>query len=168
MPRGVYRYELLKGKLIKMPPAGSEHGKVAMKIGWRLAQYVTAQALGETYAAETGFRLASNPDTVRAPNVAFVTRERVDEAGEVAGFWPGAPDLAVEVVSPGDTSTEVESKVSEWLRAGTRMVVVINARQEAVTVYRSLEDVVILTRGGILDGGEVVPGWTLPINEIFG
>ena len=168
MPRGVYRYELVKGKLIKMPPAGKPHGVLAMRIGWRLARYVEDHSLGQVCAAETGFRLASNPDTVRAPDAAFISRERLETEGEVAGFWPGAPDLAVEVVSPGDTNTEVEDKVFEWLRAGTRMVVVINPRQETVTVYRSLEEVVVLNRDDVLDGGEVVPGWTLPVHELFG
>ena len=161
------RYELLKGELVKMAPAGREHGVRAMRIGWRLAQHVEANGLGEVLAAETGFRLASEPDTVRAPDVAFVKQERVAEAGESRGFWPGAPDLAGEVVSPGYTYPEVEDKVLEWLDAGTLMVVVVNPRQRTVTIYRSRTDIVILTQGDILDGKDVVPGWSLPIQELF-
>lgn len=166
-PDDGFRYELVKGELVKMAPAGSEHGKLAMRVGWRLAQHVESQNLGNVYAAETGFQLASNPDTVRAPDVAFVRQERVAEAGEVRGFWPGAPDLAVEVVSPGDTYAEVEDKVLDWLDAGTLMVAVVNPRQRTVTIYRSRADIVILTRDDLLDGNNVVPGWILPIRELF-
>ena len=166
-PDDGFRYELVKGELVKMAPAGSEHGKLAMRVGWRLAQHVESQNLGNVYAAETGFQLASNPDTVRAPDVAFVRQERVAEAGEVRGFWPGAPDLAVEVVSPGDTYAEVEDKVLDWLDAGTLMVAVVNPRQRTVTIYRSRADIVILTRDDLLDGNNVVAGWILPIRELF-
>ena len=166
-PDDGFRYELVKGELVKMAPAGSEHGKLAMRVGWRLAQHVESQELGNVYAAETGFQLASGPDTVRAPDVAFVRQERVEGAGEVRGFWPGAPDLAVEVVSPGDTYAEVEDKVLDWLDAGTLMVAVVNPRQRTVTIYRSRADIVILTRDDLLDGNNVVPGWILPIRELF-
>ncbi len=167
LPVDGFRYDLVKGVLLKMAPAGREHGVLAMRIGWRLAQHVEANDLGEVLAAETGFRLSSDPDTVRAPDVAFVRLERVAEAGETRGFWSGAPDLAVEVVSPGDTYSEVEDKVLDWLDAGTLMVVVVNPRQRTVTLYRSRADIVILTRNDVLDGQDVVPGWSLPIQELF-
>lgn len=93
--------------------------------------------------------------------------DHISEAGEPHGYWPGAPDLAVEVVSPEDVYTELEEKVLEWLEAGTRMVVVVNPRKRAVTVYRSLSDVVVLTNHDILDGGDVVPGWKLPLGNLF-
>ena len=166
-PDDGFRYELVKGELVKTAPAGREHGKLAMRIGWRLAQHVEANNLGEVLAAETGFKLASDPDTVRAPDAAFVRRERVAEAGDARGFWSGAPDLAVEVVSPGDTYSEVEDKVLDWLDAGTLMVVVVNPRQRTVTLYRSRADIVILTQSDILDGKDVVPGWSLPVADLF-
>ena len=168
MPDDGFRYELVKGELKQMAPAGSEHGDLAMRIGWRLAQHVEEHKLGKAFAAETGFRLTSNPDTIRAPDLAFVSENRIAEAGEVIGFWPGGPDLAVEVVSPGDTYNEIEDKVLDWLDAGTRMVVVVNPRQRTVTLYRSRADIVILTQDDILDGNDVVPGWSLPVAEIFG
>jgi hypothetical protein len=102
MPDDGFRYELVQGELRRMNPAGNVHGRIAVRITWRLAQYVEENRLGTVYAAETGFRLASDPDTVRAPDVAFVSQARVEAVGEVEGFWPEAPDLAVEVVSPGD------------------------------------------------------------------
>ena len=167
MPRDGFRYELLKGELVKMAPAGSQHGTLAMRVGWRLAQHVESLELGTAFAAETGFRLSSNPDTVRAPDAAFVSQRRVEEAGEVQGYWPGAPDLAVEVISPSDTYTEVENKVLDWLDAGTAMVVVVNPRQQTVTVYRSRSEIAILTAGDTIDGSDVVPGWTLPVQDLF-
>jgi Uma2 family endonuclease len=120
------------------------------------------------YAAETGFKLASNPDHVRAPDAAFIRRERLEQLGEVEGFWPGAPDLVVEVVSPSDTFLEVQDKVFDWLDAGCRMVVVVTPRKRAVTVYRSLSDVKVLGEADVLDGADVVPGWRLPVKDLFG
>jgi Uma2 family endonuclease len=133
-----------------------------------LAQYVQAHDLGEVFAAETGFKLAANPDTVRAPDVAFVRRERADEVGDTDGYWPGAPDLAVEVISPGDLYTEVEETVLAWLEAGTRMVIVLNPRRRTAQVYRSPNQVRVLLEGDTLDGEDVVPGWTLPVAALFG
>ena len=167
MPDDGFRYELVKGELKKMAPAGSEHGDLAMRIGWRLAQHVENHKLGKTFASETGFQIASNPDSVRAPDLAFVSEKRVEEAGEVIGYWPGAPDLAVEVISPTDRYTAVQAKVLDWLDAGTLMVAVVNPRQQTVTVYRSRTDITILTGNDIMDGQDVVPGWTLAIRELF-
>lgn len=167
LPDEGFRTELVKGELRKMAPASHDHGKITVRVTWPLAQYVDAHKLGIVYAAETGFHIESDPDTVRAPDVAFVRRERVEEAGEVEGFWPGPPDLAVEVISKGDTYAEVEEKVMDWLNAGTRMVVLVNPRKRMVTVYRSLTDIVILTAQDTLDGGDVVPGWRMPVSEIF-
>ena len=126
-----------------------------------------AHTLGTVYAAETGFKLASNPDVVRAPDVAFVRRERVEEVGDVEGYWPGAPDLAVEVISPSDTYGEVQEKVFDWLDAGTKMVILVMPRKRTVTVYRSLSDIIMLTEHDMLDGGDVVPGWKIPVRELF-
>jgi len=167
MPDDGFRYELVNGELRRMAPASRRHGVLAMRAGWRLAQYVEAQGLGEVYAAETGFQLSWDPDTVLAPDVAFASRQRLEEVGEVEGYWPGAPDLAVEVISPNDRYTEVEEKVLKWLDAGTRVVVVLNPRHRTVTVYRSRTDITILTEEDTLDGQDVVPGWTVPIKELF-
>ena len=124
MPDDGFRYELVQGELRRMNPAGNVHGRVAMSFAWRLAQYVDENKLGTVYAAETGFRLATDPDTVRAPDAAFVSRASNEAVGEVEGFWPESPDLAVEVISPGDNYADVEEKVFAWLDAGTKIVVV--------------------------------------------
>ncbi len=167
MPDDGFRYELVKGELRKMAAAGHQHGRIAINVTMSLGQHVRAHDLGNVYAAETGFKLASDPDTVRAPDVAFIRRERVAEVGDAGGYWPGAPDLAVEVISPGDTYTEVEEKILEWLDAGTRMVIVVNPRRRVVTVYRSMADITILTENDMLDGGDVVPGWSMPVRDVF-
>ncbi|HEV2146851.1 MAG TPA: Uma2 family endonuclease [Longimicrobiaceae bacterium] len=167
MPDDGLRRELVRGELREMTPAGYRHGSVAMRIGSHLHVHVEANDLGVAFAAETGFRLESAPDTVRAPDAAFVRKERVDATDDPEGFWPGAPDLAVEVVSPGDSFGEVEEKVFDWLAAGCRMVVVVNPRKRTATVYRSRSDIVVLTEDDELDGRDVVSGWRLPVREIF-
>ena len=162
-----FRYELVRGELKKMSPSGRQHGKIAIEIGSRLHQYVKTHNLGEVYAAETGFKLASNPDTVLAPDAAYVCQEKVDTLDDTQGFVPGPPDLAVEVISPNDTYTEVEEKSLHWLESGVKIVVVVDPRKKTVTVYRSQNDIAILSDNAVLDGGDVVPGWQLPIQDLF-
>jgi Uma2 family endonuclease len=151
-----------------MAPAGHPHGRIAMRIAAHLFQHVEASRLGAVYAAETGFLLARNPDTVRAPDAADERRERVEGVGETGGYWPGAPDLAVEVVSPGDAYAEVESEVTEWLRAGTRMVIVVDASDRSLKIHRRLTDVAVLTEDDVIDGADVVQEWRLPVRRLFG
>lgn len=167
MPDDGFRYELVKGELRKMSPSGSEHAVIIGRITVRLGLYVEANGLGLYFGAEGGFKISSDPDTVRAPDLAFVRRERVPEAGVPKNFWPGAPDLAVEVISPGDTYNEVNEKVKDWLDAGTRAVWIVNPRQRVVSVYRSMKDVTFLSEEDELDGGAVVPGFRCKVSEIF-
>jgi Uma2 family endonuclease len=167
MPDDGFRYELVKGELRKMSPAGGEHGVVVVNATLLLGQHVKTNNLGVCCGAETGFKIASDPDTVRAPDLAFVSRERIPEEGVPKKFWALAPDLAVEVVSPGDTFSEVEEKVEEWLAAGARAVWVLNPKWRGVSVYRSMTDVTRLSEEDELDGGEVVPGFRCKVSEIF-
>jgi Uma2 family endonuclease len=169
MPDDGVRRELVGGELREMTPAGDEHGYLALRIASRLERHVDANKLGRTYTAETGFKISSNPDTVRAPDAAFVNRERVEAAGRISGYRSGAPDLAVEVVSPNDRHSEVLDKALDWLEAGCRMVLVADPEPRRVTVYRSREDIRVLTAdaGDVLDGADVVPGWRLSLAEIF-
>src|SRR6266508_305446 len=167
LPQDEFRYELVNGELKKMSPAGQRHGRITVRLTEPLAKYVREHQLGQVYAAETGFKLKSNPDTVRAADIAFVQRERLEVLGETESFWPGAPDLAVEVNSPSDTVREVEKKVMEWLEFGARLVWVVSSKMYSVTVYRSLNEIVVLTEKDTLDGGDVVPGFQIRITEIF-
>jgi Uma2 family endonuclease len=167
LPRGQFRYELINGELKKMSPAGHHHGRVIVRLATPLAQHVIEKGLGEVYAAETGFKLKSNPDTVRAPDIAFITRQRVEAEGDTTGYWPGAPDLAVEVLSPDDRVSEVEQKVSEWLEAGSKQVWVVSPKLKTVTVYRSTTDIAVLAENNTLTGGDVVSGFRIAVAKIF-
>lgn len=168
LPDDGFRYELVDGKLRKTTPAGGQHGRIAMRVGRLLANHVEENGLGVVYAAETGFRLTSAPDTVRAPDAAYVGRERAAGLEEVQGYVPGAPDMAVEVVSPGDGYSEVVEKAFYWLDAGTRLVVVVDPRRRNVTLYRSRDDIRVLAEDAVLDGSDVVPGWSVSVRELFG
>ena len=166
LPDDCHRYELVRGELIQMAPPGLSHGRFAGCFIHSLWSHVEARSLGQVYP-ETGYRLSSNPDTVRAPDASFISRDRLAEVGETDGYWPGAPDLAVEVISPNDRYTDVEAKVSEWLDAGTRMVIVVNPRRRSVRVHRSPTEVDDLVEGDAIEGGDVVPGWSMPISGLF-
>src|SRR5262249_7296776 len=138
MPEDGYRYELVKGELIQMSPTGEQHGYVTMKLAGALHRHVKQQSLGKVYAAETGFKLESDPDTVRAPDIAFVRNEIIEKTGRLEGYRSGAPDLVVEVLSPSDRAIKVEAKVAQWLETGAQMVWVVSPELHTVTVYRSL------------------------------
>lgn len=167
MPKDGFHYELVKGELKRMPPTGREHGGVTMNLAAPLHLYVKLNKLGQVYAAETGFKLQSDPDTVRAPDIAFVRAERIHSTNREQGYGDGAPDLAVEVLSPGNTKREMTDKVEEYLAAGGRLVWAVNPKSKTVTVYRSFTDVATLTENDTLDGGDVVPGFQIPVAEIF-
>ena len=167
MPQDGKRYELIQGKLHMMSPSRNEHGRITVRLTWRIAQHVEREDLGVVFAAETGFLLQTNPDTVRAPDLAFVTKARQTAAGSVEGYWPGAPDLAVEVVSPNDSFSEVEEKTLAWLAAGARVVWIVDPRQRHVTVYRDRDDIVVLDRDATLAAPDLFPGWQVRVGEIF-
>jgi Uma2 family endonuclease len=167
LPANGMRRELVAGELREMTPAGSEHGFIQLRLAARLTAYVETHQLGATFSSDTGFVLTRDPDTVRSPDLAFVGRKRIDEMGIPPGYWPGAPDLAVEVVSPSDRYSDVEEKVQEWLAAGARLVWVVNPAGRCVTVHRSREASLLIDEQNTLDGAEVVPGFTCPVADIF-
>lgn len=136
LPREGLRTELVEGEVQAMAPAFEDHGVVTMRLGGLLFQHVRANDLGEVYAAETGFLIARNPDTVRAPNVAFIRQERMPPHGGKPGWVQVMPDLVAEVVSSGDRISEVDDKVRMWLEAGVRMVLVAWPDRRTIDVYR--------------------------------
>lgn len=140
---------------------------IALRLAARVFSFVESHDLGVVFTAETGFHLASDPDTVRAPDLAFVRRERIPESGIPTGYWPGAPDLAVEVISPGDTYEEVEEKVSQWLGAGTLLVWIVNPRHRTVTVRSEADTARILSDTDDLLGGQLLPGFRCAIAKLF-
>ena len=161
LPDDGWRYELVRGELRKLSPTGERHGHVAAEIIASLSSYVKERRLGRVYASETGFRISRQPDTVRAPDVAFVSAERVVSR---ATFIEGAPDIAVEVTSPGDTYSEIEEKTLDWLRAGVRAVVIVDPRTKTARVHRSTGAIAV---GETIEIEDVIPGWRLPLAELF-
>jgi len=160
------RCELVRGELMMMSPAGSRHGGIVVNISTAMWQFVKAHRLGRVFGAETGFIIARDPDSVLAPDVAFVSRERI-LADLPAEFFPGPPDLAVEVVSPSDRAGEVLDKSQDWLEAGCRLVWVADPKTRTVTIYRSQRENIALALDDVLDGEDVLPGFRLPVSEIF-
>jgi Uma2 family endonuclease len=166
MPNNARR-ELVRGEVRTMSPAGFEHGAVIVSVSVALAVHVKAHRLGVVLGAGTGFVLARNPDVVRGADVAFVQASRIPAAGLPVKFWEGAPDLAVEVVSPGDTVDEVEEKVADYLEAGARMVWVVNPRRKTVTVHRPGAQPFVFRVGDVLEGDDVVPGFRMGVADVF-
>jgi Uma2 family endonuclease len=158
------RCELIDGVLVEMPPVGGPHARITTTLIVLL--HPVAHVLGELYT-ELGCILARNPDRVRAPDVAFIRMERIPPEGEPRGFWEIAPDLVVEVVSPNDTPAEIQLKVREWIEAGVRLVWVVYPDTRTVSVVRSLLDREELTSDDTLDGGEVLPGFSCRVAEVF-
>lgn len=161
------RAELVGGELIMMSPTKRKHGKTSARIARLLDEFVERGNLGDVTGAETGFLVARDPDTVRAPDAAFVRLDRVPLEDEPDFFYPFAPDLAVEVVSPSDSWTELEQKVRMWLDAGCRLVWVLDPRSKTVHVYAPGGTCRVLSDPEVLDGLDVLPGFTVHIGRLF-
>jgi Uma2 family endonuclease len=167
LPADGFRYELVEGELRQISPAGYDHGALAARLAGALIQHIEGGDLGEVCGSDTGFKIKTAPDTVRAPDVAFIRQERIAQVGDREGYGDGAPDLVVEVISPNDKVSEVEEKVQEWLEAGSALVWVISPRMRTVTVYRSQHEILVLTENDMLDGGDTVPGFQYPVARLF-
>jgi Uma2 family endonuclease len=167
LPDNGMRRELVRGEVIEMTPTAAESGRISMRIALRLGTFVEEKRAGACYTAEAGFTIARDPDAVRAPDVAFVRRDRLPEEPLTEGFFPGAPDLAVEVVSPTDQAVDVQEKVNDYLKAGTSLVWVVYPRLRQVVVHRSLAESFTVEEGGTLTGDPVLPDLSIPVKEIF-
>jgi Uma2 family endonuclease len=173
LPRDGQRHALIAGVLRTMAPAGDDHGRYIIHLTAPLALHVLRNKLGAVYAAETGFRLARRPDTVQAADLAFVRRARVRPFGpKRPSYFEGAPDLAVEVVSPDDRYTEVAETVQTWLAHETAVVLVIDPRQRTVTIHRATAEpghaeVRTLGEADTLTIPDLFGAWALPVATIF-
>lgn len=159
--------ELVRGVLVVREPTGFRHGAVSATLTKLLAHHVDERGQGRVLAAETGFHIMADPDTVRAPDVAFVRRERLPDP-DASGFPAQAPDLAVEVLSPGDRPGEVLAKVADWLTAGSRLVWVVDPARREVRVYRQDGSETLLSTADVLAGEDVVPGFECGLTVLFG
>jgi Uma2 family endonuclease len=166
LPDDGWRRELVRGHVVREPPAGYRHGRIAIRMGAILHAFVQERGLGEVVGAETGFILRVEPPTVRAPDVAFVASGRL--GSDPVGFAPLAPDLAVEIVSPSNTATEIHAKVIDYLDAGTRLVWVVDPLTRTITSYRSREAIRLVTEDEELDGDPVLPSFRLRVAELLG
>jgi Uma2 family endonuclease len=160
------RCELLRGELRMMSPSGSLHGRITAYVAGLLWDYVKEHPTGEVFGAETGFIMACNPDTVRAPDVAFVTNARLPDPLP-PGFFPGPPDLAVEVLSPGDRASEVTAKTRDWLAAGCQEVWNVDPQTQTITVHRADGIISLLNSSDMLESAVLLPGFQLVIKELF-
>lgn len=164
---GDARSELIEGVIHTMPPTFEDHGKYTMRLSILLGHYVLTHHLGEMYAAETGFLLARNPDTVRAPDIAFIQRDRLPSPQPKPRWVPVIPDLVAEVASSGDRPAEIRRKAAMWMDAGVRLVWVVLPGERIVEVYRAGAAVARLGDTDMLDGADVVPGFSTPVAAIF-
>ena len=149
-----------------MSPAGSLHGKIAARLGALLYKFVEQNKLGIVFGAETGFHIRRNPDTVLAPDVAFVRADRIPNPLP-QGFFPGPPDLAVEVLSPNDRASEVQAKIRDWLDSGCRAVWIVDPQTKSLTIYKSSHDIVALNVADTLTDALLLPGFSAAVSEIF-
>ena len=166
IPNDDYHYELVEGRVVRVIPPGSRHAVLATRIAVLLSQHTEAHSLGAVMTP-AGFELARNPDTVREPDVAFVHSRRIPETGVPDGFWPGPPDLAVEIRSPGDRPSEISAKISDYLARGVRLVWVVDPKAKTVTTHVPQSPAVTLGMDDVLDAGDIVPGFACPVRRIF-
>lgn len=168
IPNTRFGYELVRGQLKKYMPTGFLHGLIASRIGRIIGNFADENDLGVTFAAETGFLIFQNPDTVRAPDLAFITKDKFKKHGITEKFFPGAPDLAVEVVSPSDRKKDIEEKIRDYLKAGVALVWIIYPQNKIVAVHRQNNITSILRETDELDGENVLPDFRCSLEEIFG
>jgi Uma2 family endonuclease len=165
--RDGHRYEIVDGELIDMGNSGAKHGNVCSLLMILLGGYVHVQRLGAMFDSSTAFKMKNG--NKRSPDISFFAKERLKGLEELpTGFLEGAPDLAVEVLSPNNTIEEIDNKIAEYFENGARLVWVINPVQHYMLVYRSgQEPDRLLKSSDSLDGEEVIPGFTLPMSDLF-
>lgn len=159
--------ELIRGVLCETVSVGKIHGRIAMTFGSALVAYVRPRRLGTVIGSDAGVLVQRNPDTVREPDIAYISAERLPLDDQSDGYLEVAPELVVEIVSPSDREQEVNDKTLMWLSLGVTMVIEVYPAERAVMVHRADGPAVTLTGDDVLDGGDVLPGFRLPLSEIF-
>jgi Uma2 family endonuclease len=167
LPDDGNRYELVRGELICMSPSAFLPSAVAGRMLVALGGFVLSRGLGEVGSAEGGFRLARDPDTVRAPDVWFVRSGRVPAGDATTQFFEGAPDIAVEILSPSDRYVDVMTKVREYLDTGTSLVWAIDPLGRSAALFRPGGVAQLIDENGMLDGGDILPGFSMVLREIL-
>jgi Uma2 family endonuclease len=164
----VERFELIEGVPYEMSPSGIDHGDYQAILHLELGNFVRKNRLGRTYVSDAGFVMTRNPDTVLVPDVSFVSKERLPNGQRAPiGFASFAPDIAIEVVSPSNTESEILRKTGIYLAGGVRAVWLVRPEQRTVTVFTPDAPERILQMGETLDGGNILPGFALPLVDIF-
>lgn len=166
MPEDGYRYELIQGELKKMSPGGEKHGAAIAKFTGYLAFHVYENELGTVCGAETGYKIKENPDDVKAPDVSFTSKSRIQEENLIDQYSTIPPDLVVEVTSPSDYPKKVQEKIDMWLAFGVSLVITINPINRTVSLNR-LNSSVTLTENDILDLDDIVPNFSYPISKLL-
>ena len=161
-----HRYELVEGRLLVREPAGYTHGSAAAQLIARLVSYVDRHGLGVVLSTDTGYVLRRGPDTVRAPDASFVSLDRIPRP-KPRSFAELAPDLAVEILSPSNRPAEIEARVRDLFRAGTRLVWILDPERLAASIRRPGREPLQLSPYDELDGEDVIPGFRCPLSEIF-
>ena len=164
--RGI-KGELIRGVLIEKVPTIGKHGEVVMRFGIGIGNHVLPLGLGRIFGSDAGVLLERNPDTVREPDVGFISAERMPLDIEANSYLEVVPELIVEVSSPSDTRREVEEKARMWLSFGALLVWVAHPNRRTVDVYRPGAPVITLTEDDTLDGDPVLPGFILPVRQVF-
>lgn len=162
-----WRHELIRGELVQLPPANLRHSRLSMRLAVRLWDFVEDGDLGVVTGAETGFTVTRNPDTVLSPDGAFVQSARLPDGKASESYYEGAPDLLVETISAPDTYGYVNEKIVFYLAAGAQLMWIVDPFCQVVTAYRSDRTARLLTIDDELDGGDVLPGFRLPVADIF-
>jgi Uma2 family endonuclease len=168
MPHNDMRYELIEGELIEMSPAMPEHGWHGAELGFALAFHAKPRRLGVVFDSSVGYKFGSNPDTVREPDVSFFRTERLPPRKDWRTFFTVPPDIAVEILSPSERRALINKKIGIYLAVGVRQLWLVDPRKRIVTVYAPDRDPVVLWNSAVLDGEDALPGFRLPLRDLFG
>ena len=162
------RWELVEGRIVEMSPVKKRHGRILARLAHRFEEHVERNRLGEVYVGDVGFILRRNPDTVRAPDLAFIRKERLPALEEEEGFSAVVPDLAVEIPSPSDRWTEVEAKIAEYFAAGVKAIWIVDPSRDEVRSFHPGKAVRTLAKADTLEEPELVPGLKLSLADLLG